>query len=198
MNPEPDGTVLKKVVMIKIKKMKKTYSILILLAILLLGSEVRSQILIGKETPSNSSVLLEFGSENKGLILPSVIDAPNAVGGSFFYHLGQKSVIVVEERNNGVSNNWTNLSANETEGISHGFLNSGNDIIETVSGVVLGAETSSKPGVLVLESTEKVMVLPKVSEAHTNMSGVIAGTMVYDEASDMVAVYDGANWSYWN
>ncbi len=60
-----------------------------------------------------------------------------------------------------------------------------------------GAETSSKKGVLILESTTQAMVLPQVFEPHLNINGAIAGTIVYDTSCDMLAVYDGVNWSYW-
>lgn len=41
------------------------------------------------------------------------------------------------------------------------------------------------------------MVLPQVFEPHQNINGAIAGTIVYDTSCDMLAVYDGTNWSYW-
>lgn len=171
----------------------------ILVVLLFLGTNLcLGQLVIGKEMATNESVLLEFGQDNKGLILPSVIDAPNSVGGTMIFSLEQKSVLVKEEKNNGVATNWTNLSINEQEGKVHDFSNLGEDIIVDSTGVILGSDTSSKPGILVLESTEKVLVLPKVNQAHNDIVSPIAGTILYDTSSAMLAVFDGNNWSYWN
>lgn len=163
-----------------------------------LSSVSFAQLLIGKSTPSNESVLLEFGPENKGIILPSVNDASGAIPGTFVFDIPSKSVKVIEQKNNGVQNNWTDLTFSEAEGQPHSFLNEGNDVITESTGVVLGAESTSKPGALVLESKDQVMVLPKVSHPELNIPGAVAGTMVYDEENDMLAIFDGANWSYWN
>ncbi len=162
--------------------------------ILLVGYSVNAQVAIGKNDVTNNSVLLEFGSEPKGIILPSVDAAPGAAGGTFIFDAMDNAVKVLEEINGGNNNNWTNLTENDEPGVAHAFVNTGT---ETGEGVIIGAETSTKPGVLVLESTTQAMVLPQVANPHLNMPGSIAGTMVYDTAADMIAVYDGANWSYW-
>ncbi len=164
---------------------------LILIAI---GSFNYAQVAIGKEDVTNSSVLLEFGTELKGIILPSVNAAPGAVGGTFIFDGTDNSVKVLEEINDGNNGNWTNLTENDEPGTGNPFINIGTDSGE---GVIIGAATSSKPGVLVLESTTQALVLPQVANPHLNMPGSIAGTMVYDTASDMIAVFDGVNWSYW-
>jgi hypothetical protein len=171
-----------------------------LFVIVLMGAStcLYAQLLIGKSAPSNSSVLLEFGPENKGFILPSVNETSGAVPGTFVFDLNTNSVRVLEQKNNGVQNNWTDLTFSEVEGQPHSFLNVGDDVIIESTGVVLGAESTLKPGALVLESKDKVMVLPKVSNPELNIPGAVAGTMVYDEENDMLAIFDGANWSYWN
>lgn len=174
------------------------FKILITIVLYTLSNCVYGQLIIGKELPSNDHVLLEFGPDNKGLILPTVEDAPQAVGGTMIFHKEEKSVMVLEEKNNGLAQNWTNLTHNEEEGTVHNFLNSGPDIIDENTGVILGSTSSLKPGILVLESTEKVLVLPKVFEAHNALIAPVAGTILYDESCDMLAVFDGTNWSYWN
>lgn len=167
---------------------------LAVISFLLLGYASIAQMAIGKEEVSNASVLLEFGNEPKGIILPSVETATGAVGGTFIFDLTDNSVKVIEESNEGVNGNWTNLTQNENSGLAHSFLNDGTDVGE---GVIIGAETSVKPGALVLESTTAALVLPKVENPHLTMPGAIAGTMVYDTVADMMAVFDGSNWSYW-
>lgn len=147
----------------------------------------QGQVAIGKETVTNSSVLLEFGDEAKGIILPAVDSALGAVDGTFILDNTSQSVRVME------AGNWIDLTTSG-EATANPFINSGSDVGE---GVVIGAESSSKPGVLVLESTTMALVLPKVAEPHLNILSPVAGTIVYDTESSMLAVYDGTNWSFW-
>lgn len=156
-------------------------------------SEFQSQISIGKDNVTNESVLLEFSDENKGFVLPSLISAPGAAVGTFIYNTEKNSVMLCENYFNGIAY-WKFLTP-ENMGQSHSFVNQGNDI---GNGVIIGSSTSSKPGILVLESTKKAMVLPKASNPHIYMKGTIAGTIVYDTASDMLAIYNGKEWYYWN
>ena len=155
-----------------------------------------AQIGIGTTTLTNNSVLLEFSNQAKGLIVPQVTSIDSAVGGTFIFDLTDKVVKVQEEKNQGVNGNWTKLTDNSKPGVSHSFSNAGNDV-SVNNGVVIGNLTSNKPGALVLESTTKALVLPKVNNPHIALIGAIAGTIVFDTASNTLAVYDGANWSYW-
>lgn len=173
--------------------MNTTYFKIIALLGILAGNFAFSQMSIGKSTVANSSVLLDFGTDPKGIILPSVNAAPGAVGGTFVYNTTVDAVQVWEGSNNGGTGGWTNLTI-AGDAVSHSFFNSGSDKGE---GVIVGADSSSKPGVLVLESTERALVLPLVASPHLNILGAIAGTMVYDTDADMIAIYDGANWNYW-
>jgi len=175
--------------------MKKILYATQLILIMLASHSMNAQIGIGKTTLTNSSVLLEFGSEPKGIILPQVNTSALAAGGTFIFDAADKSVKVKEEKNNTVEN-WTNLTQNSVQGKLHSFSNSGSDLSGN-NGVIIGKDSSLKPGVLVLESTTKALVLPKVSNPQTLLKGSIAGTMVYDTDSGMLAVYDGSTWSYW-
>ena len=164
------------------------YSIAIaILATVILAEMTQGQVAIGKESVTNSSVLLEFGDEAKGIILPAVDASPGAVDGTFILDNTSQSVRVMED------GSWTDLTA-PGEAASNPFINTGSDVGE---GVVIGAESSTKPGALVLESTTMALVLPKVAEPHLNILSPVAGTVVYDTASSMMAVYDGQNWSFW-
>lgn len=173
--------------------MNTTYFKIIALLGLLVVNFGFSQIAIGKPTVANSSVLLDFGTDGKGIILPSVNTAPGAVGGTFIFNTTENTVQVWEEKNNGGTGGWTNLTI-AGDGVPHSFSNAGSD---AGNGVIMGANSSTKPGVLVLESTQKALVLPLVASPHLNVVGAIAGTMVYDTDADMIAIYDGANWNYW-
>lgn len=175
--------------------MPKQTKLLTTILLYFLFCHLHAQLVIGKSEVSNNSILLEFGNEPMGIILPSVENAPGATGGTFIFDTTDHSVKVLEERNAGANDNWTNMTLNTEPGISHVFENTGSDLGE---GVIIGAETTSKPGILVLESDSRAIVLPNVPNPHLNMPGVIAGTMVYDSAVSMIAVFDGTNWSYWN
>lgn len=149
-----------------------------------------SQVAIGKNNITNESTLLEFGSEAKGIILPSVDSAPGAVGGTFIANIVDKAV----QYHNGTD--WISLTG-MGESIANPYVNTLIPDKATEHGVIIGARTSSKPGVLVLESTSKAMILPKVSNPHTHFKSPVAGTIVYDTNSDSLAVCDGQNWFFW-
>lgn len=175
--------------------MKKILYVTQLIVITLASHSVNAQIGIGTTAITNSSILLEFGNEPKGIILPQVSTSALAAGGTFIFDAADKSVKVKEEKNNTVEN-WTNLTQNSVQGKLHSFSNAGGDFSGN-NGVIIGKDSSLKSGVLVLESTTKALVLPKVSNPQTSLKGSIAGTMVYDTDSGMLAVYDGSTWSYW-
>ncbi len=151
------------------------------------SNEANAQMSIGKTTPENGSVLLDFGNEPKGIILPTVASAPGAVEGTFVVNTTDKSVVVLDAQG------WKFLTT-EGELVSHAFTNTGED---EGNGVVMGADNSLKPGVLVLESTTQALVLPKIDKPHLTILSPIAGTMVYDTEADVLSVFDGTNWHYW-
>lgn len=152
----------------------------------------QAQVIISNQenpTPTNSSVLLEFGNnENKGIILP-VIATPvtESVNGTFLVNSTTKAVQMKQD------DVWIDLT-DEDEAVIHSHTNTGEEIGK---GVIIGSETTDKPGVLVLESTDKALVLPRVANPHLTILSPIAGTVVYDTTSDSLAVYDGKNWSFW-
>lgn len=156
------------------------------------SNKATAQVAIGKTEITNESVLLEFGTENKGIIVPQVEAAPNAVGGTFIYNSTDKAMEVYEE----VKGGWTKLT--DDNGTNNPYVNDGVDnIAENGAGAIIGAETTDKPGALVLESTTKALVLPQVADPAKNIKGAVAGTMVYDTTADMLAVFDGQHWRYW-
>lgn len=146
-----------------------------------------AQVSIGRTSITNSSVLLEFGSDAKGIILPSLSTTPTNIGGTFIVNANEKAVQVYE------NNSWTNLS-NVGELINHSFINTGIDVGE---GVIIGEATSPREGVLVLESSTKAMILPKSANPDINIKSPVSGTILYDTSSSTLAIYDGQNWSYW-
>ncbi|MBQ0152623.1 MAG: hypothetical protein KBS61_06995 [Chryseobacterium sp.] len=63
--------------------------------------------------------------------------------------------------------------------------------------VGIGTSITSTPGILVLEDSNKAMILPKVSSPHLNIKNPETGTMAYDTVSKQLAVYNGKVWSFW-
>ena len=160
-----------------------------LLFAVLFNSMLTAQVAIGKTTVSNNSVLLEFGSENKGIVLPSSVSNPaNAVPGTFVVNRTSQQVNFLD----GMT--WKNLISGGSF-VPNAFLNVGSDV---ANGTVLGANSTTKPGVLVLESSNRAMVLPQVANPHTTIgNNASVGTIVYDSVSDSLAIFDGVNWHYW-
>ncbi len=143
---------------------------------------------------TNSSVLLEFQSGlNKGIILPwtsgEVADPAN---GTFILDTSARKVKVFS------NNAWFDLSGGaRTENAIDFTLQSAPFTESTDAKVVIGEETSTADGILVLEATDKAMVLPKVEDPHLNIANPAPGMMVYDSVNNLLCLYNGTEWSYW-
>lgn len=153
-----------------------------------------SQVIIGsgKTQPTNDWVSLEFGTGNLGLVLPYVTDEASvagAVNGTIIYDQASKKVKI---RQNGV---WVDFSIVAGEMVvSQPASVAGNEAAR----VVIGTETPTTPsGILVLEDTNKAMILPQVSSPHLTIINPAPGMMVYDPLKKQVAVFNGSVWSFW-
>lgn len=175
---------------------KTTLSILFVLTVTI----AKSQIAIGKDNTTNTSVSLEFASdENRGFILPYITDksAINVEGTTIYDTTDHK---VKYLKNGGV---WVNLSEDDgtTNTIGTADLSiQGTDKIEVATAkVAIGtdAEADTTEGVLVLTDNNKAMILPKVQSPHLNVIDPAPGMMVYDTLKKQIAVYNGKVWSFW-
>jgi hypothetical protein len=151
-----------------------------------------AQIAIGKETVDGSGIL-DFGT-GKGLILPWVESAgtTDADGTLIFDTTDNK----VKARINGV---WSDLSENSgvlntslTNAINSHLLKSESD-----ENMIIGSTTPTANGVLVLESSDKALILPKMESPHLNMVNPEPGTIVYDTVSNLMCVFNGEEWTFW-
>ena len=153
-----------------------------------------SQTAIGKKTVQNSSVLLEFKEGDKrGIILPWVTDQNSVnlpVGGTIIFDANDKKV---KYYRSGTNASWQDMSINT--GSVNTSIQSG--LTETTNKTVLGAKTSTANGVLVLESNNKAMILPRIFKPEVNVQGPYPGMICFDTASRTLAVFDGAKWNYW-
>ena len=171
-----------------------------------------AQVAIGKSsiTSNSTSISLEFGAGNKGIILPwatnaagvSLSPTANAKGGAFILDVNDRKVKI--SKNNGT---WFDLTVHNLEKPATG----GNIVInnalqtnaafpeKTDAKTMIGGNptTDSTPGILVLADTNKAMIPPLVTDPATNIKNPAPGMMVYDSAKKLLAVYNGTVWSYW-
>ncbi|GEJ44787.1 hypothetical protein CRS_13950 [Chryseobacterium sp. ON_d1] len=150
-----------------------------------------AQVAIGKQSVDGISTVLDFdnGSGNtRGLILPATSGFPTGsiANGTFIFDVTDKKVKVYE------NNTWKSLSDTGSSGAV-----AVNNSAESGKGVIIGSDESSADGVLVLESRNKAMVLPKIATPHIIVKNPYPGMMCYDTASKTLAVFDGSVWNYW-
>lgn len=157
-----------------------------------------SQVAIGKASVSNTtSISLEFGNTAaKGLLLPWVTNetaVAGAVPGTMIYDLNDKKVKYYKYDESKSSNVWFDLSV-DGSGAADDSLQVP---LEEKAGakVTIGAPTAT-PGILVLEDTNKAMVLPLVDK-YSSVLNPSPGMMVYDLANNMLCLFNGKVWSFW-
>lgn len=166
----------------------------------LFSVSVFSQVAIGKASVASPSVSLDFGTENRGMILPwvtSTAAVSGVVSGTMVYDLTDKKVKV--KYNAAV---WKDLTVN-TQGTTVDPLTSVDGALiqnaateNTLAKSAIGTLTAT-PGILVLEDTNKAMVLPKVASPHLNIVNPAPGMIVYDTFNKQLAVFNGTVWSFW-
>lgn len=193
--------------------MKKTLIILLSIGF---SSMALSQVIINadpltaKTTPSSAtSVLLEFGNDlNKGIILPYVETLPahgtNAgKGGTLIFDASANTEYKVKVKNEN-NTGWTDLSGQS------GYSIAVQNIVKTPQAspladkanakAILGVETSTSDGVLVLESANKAMILPIVTD-FTEIKNPSPGMMAFlrgtTAANHRLIVFNGQKWSFW-
>lgn len=155
-----------------------------------------AQVAIGKNTVEGTNTLLDFNNtltNTSGIILPALetspLGLPTANNGTFIFDRTLKKVRMFE------NNSWVDLTDEGDETAIQ--LNTASDNTAVTTGVIVGSETSDANGVLILESTNKAMILPKINRPHENVKSPYAGMMCYDTESKSLAIFDGTNWSYW-
>ncbi|TKC08521.1 hypothetical protein [Pedobacter frigoris] len=163
---------------------------ILILSILLFSYSVglKAQTAIEKRTADGSSVIDFAAGTTKGIILPAVetLPATPANGTFLLYKIDQK----IKMYQNGA---WIDLSeAGSTTAI---VPYSGN--VDNGKKTIIGNRTTTADGVLVLEASDKAMILPKVANPHLTVKGPYPGMMCYDTISKSLAVFDGKLWNFW-
>ncbi|WP_213279663.1 hypothetical protein [Chryseobacterium indologenes] len=167
--------------------MKKIASILIIAV----SASLDAQIALGKTTLESASSSVEFGNENRGLVLPWVADTSgiqNVVNGTLVFDTSDMKVKVYQ------NNLWKDLSVDAT-GTADTSLQ--DNLPDNINAKVSIGTSSSVNGILVLEDSTKAMVLPKVAFPHLNIISPAAGMIVYDTQKKQLAVFNGTVWSFW-
>ncbi|UTX50046.1 hypothetical protein [Chryseobacterium sp. MA9] len=158
---------------------------------------VKSQVAIGKESTTNTSVSLEFSSaENRGFILPYIENKSGVTSeGTVIYDTTDHKVKYLKN-----NSQWVNLSEDDGTSATIGVADlsiQGADKQEKITAKTSIGIPSSTAGILVLEATDKAMILPKVGSPHLNIINPAAGLMVYDTTKRQLAVYNGKVWTFW-
>lgn len=157
----------------------------------------------------NPSISLEFGNESRGLLLPWVGGVSNTapfITNSPSTETVANGTLVFDAKDKKVkvkyANGWKDLSvdANGTTidpvtGVDGLAIQTPLKELPTAK-VSIGTPTTT-PGILVLEDSNKAMILPKVVAPYINIINPAPGMMVYDTAAKQLAVFNGKVWSFW-
>lgn len=191
--------------------MKKIFSILTLSIIVGLNAQVVIGGATGSAGSNTTSVLLDFVTgQNKGIIVPYVrvmsvagnartegtilLDATDPTKARMKFYNGNTLPL---------TNGWVDLSGQDANlTLPTNYMASQPTILQApesaTSKAIIGAQSSSADGVLVLESSNKAMVLPIVADVQ-NILSPSPGMMVYvnKTGAKRLAVFNGSKWSFW-
>lgn len=174
---------------------------IIITSLFLASITVFSQVIIGDEigtATDKTSVLLEFANtNNKGVLLPTVRTLPSSPNEGTILLDGSTANNARVKYYNGT---WKDLSGQNGDVTS--FLVNQPTILQvtesTTSKAIVGSDSTTADGVLVLESNTKAMVLPIVTDVN-NIASPSPGMMVYvnKTGAKRLAVYNGSTWAFW-
>ena len=170
-----------------------------------------SQVRIGKSTAtslSNTSVLLEFGdTKDKGIVLPYIetVAADGtalATGGTLIFDASANGEYKIKVKNQNAG--WRDLSIQSgyTAAVAASVkAPQANPLADkSTAKTIIGSGTSAADGILVLESTDKAMVLPIVDDykAIKNPSpGMLAFLKGLTADEHRLIVFNGQKWTFW-
>ncbi|WP_228448796.1 hypothetical protein [Chryseobacterium mulctrae] len=188
--------------------MNKKVTILLSFSISILSfSQVRIGAINSVGNITNTSVLLEFGTDNdKGIILPYVEILPsgtnNSKGGTLIFDVSVNSEYKIKVKNENTG--WTDLS------IQSGYSAAVQNVVKTPQALplidqsgakaVIGDANTTTDGVLVLNSSDKAMVLPIVS-SYTQIKNPSPGMVAFLQGTNAgehrLIVFNGQKWTFW-
>lgn len=152
----------------------------------------------GKQTVEGNSTLLDFNdttTNTSGIILPAVSNVSGAIAttstnnnGTFLFDKNTGKVRMYE------NSTWVDLS---DVGDQSSIISNDSDESPQNQGAIMGSDTSNAKGVLVLESSDKAIILPRIANPHLNVKNPYPGMLCYDTVGKVLAVFNGSVWSYW-
>lgn len=160
-----------------------------LLVFLVISNFCIAQVAIEKSVVDGSGILDFASGTTKGIILPNVVNnnsMTNVTPGTLVFDNTSAKVKYFDGF-------WKELSTNT--GIAPARL-AGTDVI-TEKGVVIGNTPTTAEGVLVLESQNLALILPKIDNPVTNVKSPVAGMICYDPIKKVMSVYNGKEWFFW-
>ena len=97
------------------------------------------------------------------------------------------------------NSSWVPLSTEPNTADLSLIFSAQNDETENANAKVSIGTPSAIPGILVLEATNKAMVLPREDTPETRIINPAPGMMVYINKSGAkrLAVFNGGGWTYW-
>jgi hypothetical protein len=158
-------------------------------------STYAQQVMIGNKISfSSPSSIMEFpDNDTRGMVLP-ILDianmTPNYVGGTMLLDSNSKKVKYYAD-----NNQWVELSPNDGD-LSKVVVSTQPDK-EEMRTLIGNNPNVTTIGALVLDSTDKALVLPRVESPHLTMINPPAGTLVFDTKTKMLCVYNGKEWTFW-
>lgn len=187
--------------------MNKTAIILSLFLSIMTYSQVRIGAANSVTNVSSTSVLLEFGTDgDKGIILPYAETIPtganNAKGGTVLFDVSANTEYKVKVKNENAG--WKDLS------VVSGYSSTVDTTVkipqalpladQTGAKTIIGDSNSTTDGVLVLDSPDKALVLPIVSN-YTAIKNPSPGTMAFLQgttaANHRLIIFNGQKWTFW-
>ncbi|PTT73185.1 hypothetical protein DD829_20165 [Chryseobacterium sp. HMWF035] len=172
---------------------------IVIIAFSMLSTAANAQVSIGgKQSVEGTSTLLDFNNtatNTNGIILPAVTNVSNALAtnttynnGTFLFDISTGKIKMYE------NSTWVDLSP---AGNSASIIANTSTESTANQGVIIGSATSNAKGVLVLESSNKAMILPRIATPHLTVKSPYPGMLCYDTTSKTIALFDGNVWNYW-
>lgn len=159
-----------------------------------------AQVVIGEtNTLINNKAILSFTTRNSGIILP-IVDNNTSIThtpGTLLYNLAERQVQMLTDTG------WLSLTGGavtpEVDILAGNPNYSSYTENATDQGMIIGAESSTSKGLLILESDDKTLILPRVDLPYEKIYNPHPGTMVYGEKDGKTYLYifNGKEWSIW-
>lgn len=148
-----------------------------------------AQVAIGKDTVDGSGILDFASGTEKGIILPIVQTLPSSpTNGTLLMDSNDRKIKMYE------NNAWVELT--DAGDISSVAVNPS---AESGAGVEINGNTpyTTASGVLVLNSVNQSLILPKIASPELNVKSPHPGMICYDTVSKRMAVFQGTGWYFY-